>query len=166
MDSNMNYKIITNFVICISVVGLVMALTGTYSYFSKENTYNVTGSVVNWAFSANNNTETFAQTLNDIYPGNSGSFILELNATSSTTDISCTVEPAIANELTGMLLYQDEEYNNQITKNNPITQTVAAGTNSSITVYWKWDYDTGLLPTQSVSFSINVTGKQIIEENV
>lgn len=162
MNSNFKYKKISNFVICISVVSIALAITGTYSYFSKSNKYNVTGSVVNWSFSANNSVKSFTQTLDDIVPGNSGSFSIALNASNSTTDVECSIIPVISSELAGMILYSDEEHTKKITEEEPLVQIVAAGTSSNATIYWVWEYDTGTLTGSNISFSVNVIGRQVV----
>lgn len=161
MNGNLNYKKISNFVICLSIVGLVLAFAGTYSYFSKSGSYNVTGTVVNWSFSADNNTENFTKTLNDIVPGDSGSFSISLNATNSTSDVECSVIPNVSNGIQGMKFYSDQEHTTEISTENPLKMNIASGTSSSITLYWVWEYDTGLLSSSNISFSIDVIGRQI-----
>lgn len=161
MENNLKHKRVYNFVICLSVVGLALVFAGTYSYFSKGNSYNVTGTVANWSFSANSSTSSFTKSLSDIVPGDSGSFAISLNASSSTSDIECFITPNIAKTLEGMKIYADESHSVQVTSDSPLKQTIAAGTTSSVTLYWVWEYDTGLLSGQNISFSINVVGKQV-----
>lgn len=161
MNNKLSYKKISNVVICLSVVGLVMAVVGTYSYFSKSGSYNVTGTVVNWSFSADNSTENFTKTLNDIVPGDSGSFSISLDATNSTSDVECSVIPNISNEIQGMKFYTNEEHTTEISTENPLKVNVTSGTSSSVTIYWVWEYDTGLLSSSDISFSMDVVGRQI-----
>lgn len=161
MNNNFKYKNITNFVICLSVAGLALVLAGTYSYFSKSNAYNVTGTVVNWSFSADSSTTSFTKSLNDIVPGDTGSFVITLDASSATSDVECSIAPDISNSLSGMSLYTDDEHTTQITSDSPLIQTVAEGTTSSATIYWVWEYDTGLL-SSNVSFIVNVVGRQVV----
>ena len=97
-------------------------------------------------------------TILSIFP----SFAISLNASSSTSDIECFITPNIAKSLEGMKIYADESHSVQVTSDSPLKQTIAAGTTSSVTLYWVWEYDTGLLSGQNISFSINVFGKQIV----
>lgn len=160
MDNSFKYKKITNFVICLSVIGLALAFVGTYSYFSKSNSYNVTGSVINWSFSANSSSSTFTQNLSDIVPGDSGSFTITLNASGSTDAVECSIVPVLSGDLGGMALYTDAQHTTKIEEN--LVQNVAAGSTSTVTIYWVWEYDTGLLSGQNVSFTINVIGRQVV----
>lgn len=160
MDNILRYKKITNFVICLSVIGLALAFVGTYSYFSKSNSYNVTGNVINWSFSANNSSSSFTQSLSDIIPGDSGSFVVTLDASGSTDDVECSIVPVFSGELSGMALYSDEQHTTKIEEK--LVQNVAAGSTASTTIYWVWEYDTGLLSGQSISFTINVIGRQVV----
>lgn len=162
MENNLKKNKVFNFVICLSVIGIFLVFAGTYSYFSKDNTYNVTGTVASWSFSADNGSSTFSKSLNDILPGDSGSFDISLNASSSTTDVECSIYPNIPKALNGMKIYADASHSILVTQDAPIKQIVASGSTSSVTLYWVWEYDTGLLTSPNISFSINVVGKQLI----
>ena len=160
MNNNLKYKNVYNLVICLSIIGFALIFAGTYSYFSKDNSYNVTGTVATWSFSADNSTSSFTKSLNDIIPGDSGSFVILLDASGSTSNIQCYITPDIDGSLAGMKIYADDSHSIKVTSDSPLIQTVAAGTTSSVTLYWAWEYDTGLLSSQNISFSINVVGEQ------
>lgn len=162
MNNDLKYKKGYNFVICLSIIGFALVFAGTYSYFNKGSFYNITGTVANWSFYADNSTSSFTKNLDDIVPGDSGSFAVSLDASSSTSDIKCFITPNITKNLEGMKMYADESHSIEITSSSPLEQTVAAGTTSSATLYWVWKYDTGLLASQNISFSVNVVGKQVV----
>ncbi len=160
MKESLKYTKVYNLIICLSVIGFALMFAGTYSYFSKDNSYNVIGTVANWSFSAGNGTSSFTENLNNIAPGDSGSFTIFLDASDSTSDIKCYITPDIDGSLAGMKIYADDSHSIQVTSDSPLIQTVAAGTTNSVTLYWAWEYDTGLLSSQNISFSINVVGEQ------
>lgn len=161
MYNNFNSKKLVVFTVCLCFLGLAIATGVTWSYFYKNGSYDITGQVVSWSFKADDNASSFTKNLGDIIPGSSGSFTVSLDASGSTTDVKCFLTPNIPDSLSGMKIYSDSGYTNLITEDNPYVQVVTAGSTSSATLYWVWEYDTGLLTSSNVSFSINVVGKQI-----
>lgn len=164
MNDSLNSKNLIVFTVCLCLVGIVLATGVTWSYFNKHGSYDISGQVINWSFKAGNDTSSFTKSLGDISPGSSGSFTISLDASASTTDVECFVTPDIPYSLSGMKIYSDSGYTNLITEDNPYEQVVTSGTTSNATIYWIWEYDTGLLSSNNVSFSINVVGKQMTSE--
>ena len=149
-------------IICCSVVGVILLLTGTFAYFNSSDGYKVSGQVINWSFKAENNLESFTKMLGDIEPGTEGSFVISLDPSSATTDVECTITPNLTDSLSGLKLYSDSGKTNAITNDNPLALTLTAKSAAkSVTIYWKWEYDNGLLTNTNVSFSMNIVGKQI-----
>lgn len=161
MDNSFNYKKAIIFTVCLCVVGFFLVTGVTWSYFYKNGSYDISGQVINWSFKADGNVSSFTKNLGDILPGDTGSFILSLDASSSTTDVDCFVTPDVPFSLSGIKLYSDSSYTTLITDDEPLEQVVAAGGVSSVTIYWLWEFDTGLLSTNGISFSVNVVGKQM-----
>lgn len=146
-----------------SIIGFVMIATGTFAYFKSGDAYNVKGQVISWSFKAESkgDTESFTKALGDIAPGSTGSFVVNLDPTGSTTNVECSITPNIASSLAGMKLYSDSAKTTEITADNPLKVNLTARSSAqNVTVYWLWEYDTGLLTNQSITFSINVVGKQ------
>lgn len=159
----MNIKTKT-IIMCCSIIGVLFLLTGTFAYFKNGDKYAINGKVVNWSFKVENknNAETFTKSLGDIEPGSTGSFTISLDPTASTTKIECTITPNVSSSLAGMKLYSDSSYTTEITNDNPYKIILNANSAiQNVTIYWKWEYDTGLLTNNNVAFSINVVGKQI-----
>ncbi len=161
MNINFSSKSLIVFTICLCVTGLILATGVTWSYFNKNGSYDISGQVINWSFKADNNVSSFTKSLGDVSPGSSGSFSVALDASASTTDVKCFVTPDIPYSLSGMKIYSDSGYTNLITEDNPYEQVLTSGSTGSATIYWRWEYDTGLLTGTNITFSINVVGKQI-----
>lgn len=153
-------------IIVFSVIGLFLITTGTFAYFRGSDSYSVKGQAINWTFKAENKNskETFVKELGDVVPGSSGSFTINLDPSGTNTNVECSISPNVNNALAGMKLYSDEAHTaaNEITTENPLKVNLTANSSAqNVTIYWVWEYDTGLLSNQTVTFSINVVGRQI-----
>ena len=133
-------------------------VAGTYAKYAGTVSGNGTATVAKWAFETDNATtisnvslegtaDTSTLSSGRIAPGTSGSFALNLVNTNSEVGVDFTVSiDSITDKPTNLKFYKDSSYNTEITPGSTtITGQLAAEDNTgvSITIYWRWEYETG-----------------------
>ena len=114
----------------------------TYSYFAS----NVTGSgyitFASWSFTANGESTSFTTDLGELYPGIDRSYQVRLSAIGSDVPVEYTVLFNYPNDIPANLkFYKDSAKQQEINLDGgSITGTLAAGTETVITIYYDWPY--------------------------
>lgn len=147
------------------IVVLLLLLTVTagfavYTYAKYTSTLNRTGvtRVAKWAFDTDNPGSTINFTLDQTYnantlvsgriaPGTSGSMAVQLSNANSEVGVSYSVKVGtITGKPANLKFYSDSSYQNELTPGTTtvtgtLTPRQAASASTTVTIYWKWEYD-------------------------
>lgn len=191
---NKRLKIALILIAVILIAGL--AISTAYSKYFSKITGTGTATVAKWSFKVNGSADNLGQiTLGNttaanpkvangkVAPGTKGSFNIALDATGTEValDYSIKFENVKGNIPTNLKFYEDANYKQEIAN---ITATGLEGSmavdqgekTKTVTIYWKWDYETGTgaeniktndgIDTaegqlaESITFDVVVTGTQ------
>ena len=167
--------------IILLLLGVIMIIYGTYAYYQTAQSGTVTGSVAIWTFKANSSASSFNITLapsqtnvtanSTMAPGTSGSFDIKLSTKANGISADYTITFSnFSNIPANLKFYSDSNYSTEtdITASGfKITGTLAANSEVTKTIYWKWPLGNESSITadnaaadKNVSFTATVVGKQ------
>lgn len=148
----------------------------------KSNKYNIYSNIANWSFSSNNSETAIKLSNEKIYPGASGKFDIQIDATSSEIEVMYEVlilkEYNIPKEMTfiaeildekGGVIKKTEEYNSflKLASEN-LKGTIPVEINNQkrkIVVYWEWKDSEDIILNNDFNFldcgfELEIIGKQ------
>lgn len=149
---------------------------------NKKNKFNICGSVAKWSFSSNNSETTISLSDEKIYPGSSGNFYIQIDATSSEIEVEYEVvvlrEYNLPSDMIfiaeildekGGVIKKTEEYNSflKLASEN-LKETIPVEVNNQkrkIIVYWEWKDSEDIILNNDFNFSdcgfeLEIIGKQ------
>lgn len=167
--------------IILFILGLAMIVAGTYAFYRSTISGTINGSISVWTFKANNNASSFnitltpsqtTSTLNStMAPGTSGSFTINLSTKNNGLSADYTITfSGFTNKPANLKFYSDSNFTTEtdITASGyKITGTLAANSEETKTIYWKWPLgNTSSITSdnsaanKNFSFTATVVGKQ------
>ncbi|MCI5702986.1 MAG: hypothetical protein MR265_03250, partial [Erysipelotrichaceae bacterium] len=136
-----NYKKI----MIITIVTSIIVILGTVSYAFYQTAINgrVSGTIAQWSFTANNQTDSFDLNLGELYPGKSGTYNINLSAESS--DLDVYYEFIYTGADIDFLLYWDSSYTKPLVCRGDVSYVgkygvITKGSSVTIPIYLVWPY--------------------------
>ena len=136
-----NYKKI----MIITIVTSIIVVLGTVSYAFYQTTINgtVSGTIAQWSFTANDQTDSFDLNLGELYPGKSGTYNITLSAESSELDVYYELVFRYASG--SKYLYLDSAYTKPLLTDEDSYigkyGVIPKGTSVTVSLYLNWPYD-------------------------
>ena len=102
----------------ITIVISVIVVIGSVSYAFYQTTINgiINGTIAEWSFKANNQTDSFSLDLGELYPGKNGTYNITLSAEESELDVY--YELIFTGAGINYFLYWDSSYTKPFYANN------------------------------------------------
>ena len=135
----------------ILLAAILLALTATVGtigvttfakYTTQLNGTDQTATVAKWNFGSNSNTFTFDLVENKIAPGTQGKLDFTISNTGTDVGVNYDIVLTNTNAPTNIKFYSDSACT-QVLTNNTLTGTLAPNAaGGTVTIYWKWDYET------------------------
>ncbi len=191
----MNKRLKISLILIAIILIAALAISLAYSKYFSQISGTGTATVAKWYFTVNGqstnlgtitlgNTTASNNKVADgkVAPGTSGSFDIALDATGTEValDYTITFDNLSGTMPTNLKFYEDSAYTSEITNITSAGLTGSIGLSDTktktVTIYWKWDYETGANTTAiaandtadttdgqaatTISFDVIVTGTQ------
>lgn len=148
-----------------------LAGVGTYAYYATTFSGKVTAKAVSWSFKAGSSassvgTSNYTVTIEDAYPGASGTIPIALSAAGSGVDVNYTIGIAMTSNPNSALVFKKENASGSTVTlgTSAITGKLTKNTTSTINLYWEWPYGTSAdnsMQGKTTTFTFTITGKQV-----
>ena len=128
----------------ITIVISVIVVIGSVSYAFYQTTINgiINGTIAEWSFKANNQTDSFSLDLGELYPGKNGTYNITLSAEESELDVY--YELIFTGASINYFLYWDSGYTKPFYGENGSYVgrygVIAKGSSATIPIYLNWPY--------------------------
>ena len=162
---NQNIKSKNNIIFIVMIVLSISIIlgTGAYAYYQTNINGITSGTIAKWDFKANGQSETFTINVDEIYPGKSGTYNIELSAENS--DLDVYYELLFDNYDFQRLFFWDSSYTIPIDVCEKAGKygTIPAGQKITIPLYFYWPYDgvDHFYNDGNVSNQIVIVGQQL-----